>query len=64
MPLWYKNEQLKLLSPFAYEVQIQRFKYFWVVLNFAYFCSVFFIWQLFFKSPVIKPLDKYYMENS
>ena len=45
--LWYENEQLKLLSLFAYEVQIQRFKYLGVVFDFAILLLSFFIPQLF-----------------
>ena len=45
--LWYENEQLKLLSLFAYEVQIQRFKYLGVVFDFAILLLSFFIQQLF-----------------
>ena len=62
--LWYKNEQLKFLSPFPYEVQIQRFNYLGVVFHFAFFLFSFFNWAIFFKFPVVKPLDKYCTSNS
>ena len=49
--LWYKNEQLNLMSPFAYEVQIQRFKYLGVVFNFAFLLFSFFYLAIFVKFP-------------
>ena len=59
-----QNEQLKFLSPFPYEVQIQRFNYLGVVFHFAFFLFSFFDWAIFFKFPVVKPLDKYCTSNS
>ena len=62
--LWHKNEQLKLLSLFAYEVQIQRFKYLGVVFDFAILLLSFFHSATFLKCPVVKPSDKYGTWNS